>query len=109
MIDDGTTFSGQDPIVLLGERGKYIGLSPQRFGGYQYTPTRPNYDATLQVELIGAPGEKVVVEVAGIGFPGGAWECGIGVSGASRVECFGGGTPTRCDCIPLGTCECVRV
>ena len=72
---------GQDPVVLLGEKDKYIGLSPQRFGAYKDTPGK------LTVEVVGTPGEKVVVELAGSGAYDGSVECVISASGAAALTC----------------------
>eukprot|EP01046_Picozoa_sp_COSAG06_P060216 COSAG06_NODE_12732_length_1337_cov_1.474152_2_plen_99_part_00 len=66
--------------LLVGEKDKYIALSPQRFTKYSARETE------LNVTVLGTPEEKVTVEVAMDGKDLEV-ECVIGAPGASVLHC----------------------
>ena len=73
--------------LLVGEKGKFIALSPQRFTGYSAT------SAELEVTVLGTQEEEVVVEVAE---DSRTLEvvCVVGASGTASLRCVA----SRCTC-----------
>jgi hypothetical protein len=75
--------------ILLGEKGKYIGLSPQRFAAYSAR------FAELKVTVLGTKGERVTVEVAEASQSSALEvDCVIGATGTAALQCGA----SKCTC-----------
>ena len=86
-------------FLLVGEKDKYVALSPQRFSDYSANQAVVGHPGHLKATVKGSPGEKVTVEAAK---DGGMVEvaCEIGASGTSKLDCQWDSLPndSKCTC-----------